>query len=80
MQAVGISKKNCYIDKKSGKDFNRPQYMKLLRRLNEGDVVFVLSIDRLGRNYEEIIHNFRGLFQGFLIVFHHCDPFCVFQV
>ncbi|MEG1862324.1 MAG: recombinase family protein [Oscillospiraceae bacterium] len=50
-----IEAKNIYIDKQSGKDFNRPQYKKLMRRLKSGDLLIVKSIDRLGRNYEEII-------------------------
>lgn len=49
-----IPPKNLYVDKQSGKDFQRPQYQKLLRRLRAGDLLYVLSIDRLGRNYEEI--------------------------
>ena len=47
------------MDKLSGKDFNRPQYRKLMRRLRPGDVLVVKSIDRLGRNYEEILNQWR---------------------
>lgn len=50
----GVCKKNIYIDKQSGKNFDRPEYKKLVKKLKEGDILFVLSIDRLGRNYEEI--------------------------
>ena len=50
----GISKHNLYADKISGKDFERPQYKRLRRKLHEGDILVVKSIDRLGRNYEEI--------------------------
>ena len=50
---------NIYTDKLSGKDFNRPQFKKLLRRLHPGDVLVILSIDRLGRNYEEILEQWR---------------------
>ena len=50
-----------YLDKQSGKDFNRPQYKRLLRRLKPGDVLAVKSIDRLGRNYEEILEQWRLL-------------------
>lgn len=50
----GILEKSIYIDKLSGKDFNRPQYQKLKKKLREGDVLVIKSIDRLGRNYEEI--------------------------
>ena len=54
MDSVNISKKNIFMDKQSGKDFNRPSYKKLLRKLKSGDVLYIKSIDRLGRNYEEI--------------------------
>lgn len=57
----GVPKKNLYIDKQSGKDFNRPQYRKMLERLKPGDLLYVLSIDRLGRNYEEIQEQWRIL-------------------
>lgn len=59
MERVGIPKNNIYIDKQSGIDFNRPKYKKLIRRLQEGDVLYILSIDRLGRNYEEILNQWR---------------------
>ena len=59
MEGLGIPQKQVYVDKQSGKDFNRPQYKKLLRVLKEGDVLFILSIDRLGRNYEEILNQWR---------------------
>lgn len=52
---------NIYMDKLSGKDFNRPQYKKLVRRLKSGDLLYILSIDRLGRNYEEIQNQWRIL-------------------
>ncbi len=54
LTANGIERKSIFVDKRSGKTFERPQYKKLIRRLRKGDVVYVLSIDRLGRNYEEI--------------------------
>lgn len=53
--------KNIFIDKQSGKDFNRPNYKKMLRRLKRGDLLYVASIDRLGRNYEEILYQWRIL-------------------
>lgn len=56
-----IPPKNLYVDKQSGKDFKRPQYQRLLRRLRAGDLLYVLSIDRLGRNYEEIQQQWRVL-------------------
>lgn len=56
-----IPKKNIYMDKQSGKDFNRPQYKKLIRKLRKGDLLCIGSIDRLGRNYEEIQKEWRIL-------------------
>lgn len=56
-----VPDKNIYMDKQSGKDFNRPQYKKLVKRLKQGDLLFILSIDRLGRNYEEIQQQWRVL-------------------
>lgn len=56
---AGVSKKNIYLDKQSGKDFNRIYYKKLIRKLKATDVLFVKSIDRLGRNYDEIIEQWR---------------------
>lgn len=56
-----IPKNNLYVDKQSGKDFNRPAYKKMLRHLKEGDLLYIKSIDRLGRNYEEIQEQWRIL-------------------
>ena len=56
-----IPKKNIYMDKQSGKDFERPSYKRLLRKLKNGDILYILSIDRLGRNYEEIQRQWRIL-------------------
>lgn len=56
-----IAEKNIYIDKLSGKDFNRPAYKKLIKKLKSGDLLYILSIDRLGRNYEEIQNQWRVL-------------------
>lgn len=56
-----VPAKNIFKDKQSGKDFERPQYKKLLKRLKAGDLLYVLSIDRLGRNYEEIQKQWRVL-------------------
>lgn len=55
----GIPVERIYIDRQSGKDFNRPAYKKMVRKLKTGDVVITKSIDRLGRNYEEIIEQWR---------------------
>ncbi len=54
LQKIGIPQKNIYIDKQSGKDFNRPRYKAMLKRLKKNDVLYITSIDRLGRNYQEI--------------------------
>lgn len=59
LEPFRILKRNLYIDKQSGKDFERPAYQKLLRRLKKGDVLIVKSIDRLGRDYAEIIEQWR---------------------
>lgn len=61
MQAIAVPEKNIYMDKQSGKDFNRPQYQKLMKKLKPGDLLSILSIDRLGRNYEEIQRQWRVL-------------------
>ncbi len=58
-QKIPIS--NIYIDRQSGKDFNRPEYGKLLKTLQKGDMLYMLSIDRLGRNYAEIQNQWRML-------------------
>ncbi len=56
-----VPEENIYIDRQSGRDFIRPQYAELSLRLREGDLLYVLSIDRLGRNYEEIQEQWRRL-------------------
>jgi len=61
LEGKGIPQKHIYMDKQSGKDFNRPQYKKMLRQLTEGDLLYIHSIDRLGRNYEEIQNQWRIL-------------------
>ena len=57
----GVKDDYIYIDKKSGKDFNRPQYKKLMKKLKPGDLLMIQSIDRLGRNYEEVQNQWRVL-------------------
>lgn len=59
MREFGVVEQNVFIEKQSGKDFNRPQYKKLLRKLKAGDTLVIKSIDRLGRNYDEIIEQWR---------------------
>ena len=61
MQEFGIDEKHIFLDKQSGKDFNRPQYQKLIRKLKKGDTLVIKSIDRLGRNYDEIIDQWRTI-------------------
>lgn len=59
LKEQGILEKNIYIDKFSGKDFNRPQYKKLLCKLDSNSVLYVKSIDRLGRNYQDLSEQWR---------------------
>ncbi len=59
MRQFGVDAASIFIDKQSGKDFNRPQYRKLVRKLKSDDTLVIKSIDRLGRNYEEIIEQWR---------------------
>ena len=61
LKEVGVDLQNIYVDKQSGKDFNRPQYKKMLRKLKKDDLLYIKSIDRLGRNYEEILQQWRIL-------------------
>lgn len=61
MQEQQISKEKIYLDKMSGQDFSRPQYVKLLKKLKKGDVIIIKSIDRLGRNYGEILEQWRRI-------------------
>lgn len=63
MKAEGVDERNIYIEKKSGKDFNREQYNNLLGRLRENDTLIVTSIDRLGRNYNDILEQWRHITQ-----------------
>ena len=56
-----VPEKNIVVEKQSGKDFNRPCYQRLIRRMKKGDLLVIKSIDRLGRNYEEILCQWRML-------------------
>lgn len=58
---AGVDRQNIYVDKQSGKDFQRPAYKKMLRRLKENDLLVIKSIDRLGRNYQEIMEQWQQL-------------------
>lgn len=59
LSEVGVADDNIYIDKQSGKDFERPQYKRMIKKLKSGDLLYILSIDRLGRKYEEIQRQWR---------------------
>ncbi|MDD7349473.1 MAG: recombinase family protein [Clostridiales bacterium] len=61
LEKAGVPRQNIYIDKMSGKNFDRPSYLELKKHLCEGDLLYILSIDRLGRNYEEIQKQWRIL-------------------
>ena len=61
LQELAIPQKNLFMDKQSGKDFERPQYRKLMRKLKKDDLLYIKSIDRLGRNYSEILEQWRIL-------------------
>lgn len=61
MQKQKIRKENIYLDQISGQNFSRPQYGKLLKKLKKGDVIIIKSIDRLGRNYGEILEQWRKI-------------------
>ncbi|MCI8757983.1 MAG: recombinase family protein [Oscillospiraceae bacterium] len=61
MQELSILEKNIFMDKQSGKDFDRPQYKRLVKKLRPDDLLYIKSIDRLGRNYEEIQNQWRIL-------------------
>ena len=58
---AGVPKRSIVLDKQSGKDFNRPGYLRLCKKLKPGDTLFIKSIDRLGRNYNEILEQWRYL-------------------
>lgn len=59
LDEFGVSKSNTYVDKQSGKDFERQNYKKLMRKMKSGDTLVIKSIDRLGRNYDEILEQWR---------------------
>ena len=61
LREMAVPEKNIFMDKQSGKDFNRPQYKKLVRKLKPDDLLYIKSIDRLGRNYGEILEQWRIL-------------------
>lgn len=59
MRSFPVLDEKIFMDKLSGKDFNRPQYKKLLQEMKQGDILVIKSIDRLGRNYDEILNQWR---------------------
>lgn len=61
LQEMSVQTKNIFMDKQSGKDFDRPQYKRMVRKLKRDDLLYIKSIDRLGRNYEEILEQWRIL-------------------
>ncbi len=61
LREMSVPERNIFMDKQSGKDFNRPQYKRLVKKLKPGDLLYIKSIDRLGRNYEEIQNQWRVL-------------------
>lgn len=61
LEEIDIPQENIFMDKQSGKDFNRPMYQRMLRKLRRDDLLYIKSIDRLGRNYEEILEQWRIL-------------------
>ena len=61
LAAVAVPQEHLYLDRRSGKDFQRPQYQRLVRKLRAGDLLYLPSIDRLGRSYEEIQNQWRLL-------------------
>ncbi|NBK79755.1 recombinase family protein [bacterium D16-76] len=61
MDAKNVPRKNIFMDKQSGKDFERPQYKRLVRKIKRGDLLYLLSIDRLGRNYKDVQEQWRVL-------------------
>ena len=61
LHGKGVADKNIFMDKQSGKDFERPQYKRMVKKLKPGDLLYVLSIDRLGRNYADVQQQWRVL-------------------
>lgn len=71
LEGFGVSRADIFFDRQSGKDFNRPQYMRLMKRLQKDDTIVVKSIDRLGRNYNEILEQWRIITkekQAFIVI------------
>jgi DNA invertase Pin-like site-specific DNA recombinase len=69
VKKLNVPTGNIYIDKQSGKDFNRPKYKELVKKIKAGDLLYILSIDRLGRNYEEIQNQWRILTKEKILIY-----------
>lgn len=67
LEQFGVKKEHLYVDQASGKDFDRPMYLRMLKKLRPGDVLVLHSIDRLGRNYNEIMEQWRRLTKELLV-------------
>lgn len=79
----GVEEKKIFIDKQSGKDFNRPNYKKLVCKLKAGDLLYIISIDRLGRKYEEIQKQWHVLVKEIgidICVYRESSCFCFFTI
>ena len=64
LKEMGVQESNIFVDKQSGKNFDRPQYKKLIRKLKPDDLIYIKSIDRLGRNYNEILEQWKVITKG----------------
>ena len=64
LKEIGVQEQNIFVDKQSGKNFDRPQYKKLIRKLKPDDLIYIKSIDRLGRNYNEILEQWKVITKG----------------
>jgi len=73
MVELGVPKQNIYVDKQSGKDFNRPQYKKMLHTVKPNDLICIKSIDRLGRNYAEILEQWKVITKDKLVDLYVID-------
>ena len=72
LSGFSVNKSNIYMDKMSGKNFNRPEYKKLLKKLKPNDILVLKSIDRLGRNYEEILNQWRYITKKQIFLYSIC--------
>ncbi len=73
MRQMNVPEENIFIDKQSGKDFNRVQYKRLMRRVKADDLMYIKSIDRLGRNYEEVLEQWKIITKEKKVDLYVCD-------